>query len=399
MTRRERHLEGYVLLMTLVLLALAGAAMATVSRHSAARAVQALEAQRQLQLRWGVRSCRKFVLPQAEGLLERAESTQRQPVVHAHTTLELGGQRFDLIVTDEQAKLNVNILLARDERTSLGDAPRHLRDLLLRLGSGGGNATVRLRPVLVNTPDRPGMNDTGAKLVSYGQVFEIPSPESLLNLSRPEDGVSHAVTCWGDGRINLRRCSLDAAAILCEGVLDRAQIHRLVEKVHELIAEEQQEQAGEENGERRGDSAARGAVRSRPANSVTPSDRLLDRALQSLELDRATLRKAHSLLTTESSTHGLWIVATDERVKRHYLFVETSSTPPTAGSPPTPGSSPGSPAPGSSPGSTPTPGNPGSVVAGSIPGSRLTSESTRHPSTLSGSAQGSAAKKLYRFEW
>ena len=59
-------------------------------------------------------------------------------------------------------------------------------------------------------------------VLSYGQVFEDALPQQLIG-AEPSSGLAAAVTCWGDGKVNLRRapdavieqaCQNDVGAML-----------------------------------------------------------------------------------------------------------------------------------------------------------------------------------------
>src|SRR5437763_1563779 len=103
--------RGYVLVVTLGLLVLAASLMVGVSRAAFRRVVEARLAQDELQRRWGVSSCRAAVLPYAEQILITQESQRRRAVPIYRTRVELGSQTFELVLSDEQAKANVNALL------------------------------------------------------------------------------------------------------------------------------------------------------------------------------------------------------------------------------------------------------------------------------------------------
>src|SRR3954467_10927434 len=103
--------RGYVLILALGLLALAATLLVGVARASLRHAVEAREAVDGLQRRIGVVSCQAAILPHAQDLLIRQEQRRKAVVASLHTSVTLGGQRFELTVADEQAKANVNALL------------------------------------------------------------------------------------------------------------------------------------------------------------------------------------------------------------------------------------------------------------------------------------------------
>src|SRR6476660_8633708 len=96
--RNHRHPRGYVLLLTLMLLAVAAAALAGACRGALQKALLATRAQEDLQRRWGVLSCRAALLPKAERVLAVS-------VDHASAETQfdvtLGGQAMTLVFGDE----------------------------------------------------------------------------------------------------------------------------------------------------------------------------------------------------------------------------------------------------------------------------------------------------------
>src|SRR5947207_2859332 len=104
MQRRVRPSRGYVLVMALVLLALAATLMTGIARAAITHASEARQAQDELQRRWGSASCRNVALPYAEKILAGLEIRRRRPVPVHRTSIRLGNQIFDLILSDEQAK-------------------------------------------------------------------------------------------------------------------------------------------------------------------------------------------------------------------------------------------------------------------------------------------------------
>ena len=116
----KNNRRGYVLVMTLGLLMLAATLLVTIGRASTARVLAARIEQRELQRRWAVVSCRNAVLPFAGDILARQEALQNRPVPGYRATITLGDQRYALLVSDEQAKANVNLLLERSDDAGRG---------------------------------------------------------------------------------------------------------------------------------------------------------------------------------------------------------------------------------------------------------------------------------------
>ena len=186
--------------MTLGLLVLAATLMVSVGRTSLRRAAAAREAADDLQRRWGANSCRLAVIPAIESVLVDQERKLRRPVAAHRARLRLGEQTFELVMADEQAKANVNVLLDEAERPQV---ETRLREAMI--GSGTGQL-VRLRPDPAVVPSRGGGASTAPatqpllprRVTGFGQVFDDVPPERLIS-------ASEWVTCWGNGLLNARR--------------------------------------------------------------------------------------------------------------------------------------------------------------------------------------------------
>jgi hypothetical protein len=265
--------------MTLVLVLLAGAAMVGLAQRSFVGALEAESAERELQRRWAVTSMRATLLGRLESLLAELEGfdpnappdKQRLPAPARGLTVELGDARYDLVVTDEQAKLNANRLLRANTR---GQAESAIREL-----TGAAPASVvRVRPT------------RGVKAVfGYGQLFHGVAPGQLVG--QPDrGGLARNVTCWGDGKVNIARAP--------EDVIVRACRREVGPRVVRLLLEHR---------------------RNNPAAGL---DELLKRIDRLGDKDRG---KLEALLTDRSSCHGLWIVTRANRRQWYTLAVSVTA--------------------------------------------------------------------------
>ena len=309
MTRR-RGSRGFALLMVLVLVMVAGVALAGLANRSLHRGVQAASDVEAVQRRWAVTSARATLLDRADVLIREAEhrdpeandlreagatgfasnGDDEEAAVRYHRPLrrvelrtELAGHRYHLVITDEQTKANVNTMVALHDR---GGAQVRLDDLLRqRVGPGfSQDIGVRLRTY---RHDRSGETENPyAAIVAFDQVFARQAPDRLLRPDDPQRGLAEAVTCWGDGRLNFRRTPADILEAVCTGPLPRSTVGAL------LDAREQQ-----------------------PTRS-------LDDTLQSIaSFDEDEKQRVGEWLTDESSTYGLWIVADNGQRKRRFFAV------------------------------------------------------------------------------
>ena len=200
--------------------------------------------------------------------------------------MQLGRQRFDLILGDEQAKANVNALLERDGREN---AQTRLRQAL----SGTGLAAkLLLRPdpaisVAASQPTTAPAN-VSSWITGYGQVFDNVSPQALLN-----SGAAALLTCWGTGPVNARRAGESALKLATSPPLTPLDITRLIQ------ARDASFQPGQSQGPIT-------SPQNSPANSPPT---------------------AAGRITTTSACHSLWIIASSDRRSWYHFAVLDDADP------------------------------------------------------------------------
>ncbi len=297
MIQSRRH-RGYVLIVTLGLLVLAATMLVSLGRATMRRASEARESLEALQQRWGVTSCRKVILPQAEAILAREERELKRAMPVYRTSVRLGGQEFDLVVSDEQAKANVNLLLERSDRSAVeSELSRALS------GSGLGEA-VRLRPLgevrrqsQPNATTAPGTQPTTVPLTrrveSYGQVLDSSNPKLLLEKRSREAPPMELLTCWGNGAINVARASAKSLKLSSGDALSEVEVDGILRGRDEVY---RQPRAGGAMGD----------------------------AVKKLAKPVGDGAKQQFVWTTESSCHSLWVVTRTKQREFYYLVVRES---------------------------------------------------------------------------
>ncbi|HSW49059.1 MAG TPA: hypothetical protein VLH09_02740, partial [Bryobacteraceae bacterium] len=97
-----------------MLLVLAAAALSSMCLRSLRHALESAQAAEELQRRWGMVSCQAALLPRAERVLAQAEQETASAAATCRHELRLGAQVFELVFSDEQAKVNVNRVFRAD---------------------------------------------------------------------------------------------------------------------------------------------------------------------------------------------------------------------------------------------------------------------------------------------
>ncbi len=200
--RGLRRREGYVLVMALLLIALAGLLLAGLARHSLTAAEESLRAETELQQRWGTLSLEQALLEQAPARFSpaaaEAENEPPRPVVRQVTEdLSLGGVDYRLLLADEDAKLNLNTVFRLAKAVGVRRAVEELSPLP--------------PPVLVRLVEA---DKAVAPLSSWGQVFayeELLPTETAARIR----AATGKVSCWGPGRVNVRTAPPEVLEIIC----------------------------------------------------------------------------------------------------------------------------------------------------------------------------------------
>ncbi len=270
------HKPGFILVMVLVVLAVCGALLGMAARRCARRALDASEALRQLQLRWGAMSCQATLLPAAEALLRQAELANQEPTAAVNGSVSLGGIEFGLRLADEQAKADANLLAHRQ-----GD--RQLTASLRRLQSDRKRPLpVRLRPTRFLSGVISGVP---IRYASYDQLLVFQSPSQLVGDAETAQSPVARITCWAGGKVNLKRADKTVLRRALAGLLDETQIDRLVDYRRKF------------------------------------PDCSLGALLRHLELKRDNRNVLEPLVTATSTCHSLWVVAGDAARRWHRFYV------------------------------------------------------------------------------
>lgn len=291
--------RGYVLVTALALLVLSATLLVSMGRLSLDRTLQARQSQEELQRRWGQISSQRAILLHSEQILLQLEGRQQRPIAAHRASINLGGQNFELILSDEQAKANVNALL------DLYDQPRTETQLRAALSGSGLSAQLKLRPMhkpITLPSSRPSI--LPRYVTGFGQIFSLSdstAPQILLASHVSSPAPAQLITLWGDGRLNIRRASPAALSLLDSPPLTQIDVQRLIEARNKLY----QPNA-------RPDSPAA------TPGFDDPIRRLLSQAAIAPNKSNLNLRLG-------SACHSLWIIVRDGR-REWYSFAVLDET-------------------------------------------------------------------------
>lgn len=200
-----RSRPGAVLLLVLLVIVVLAPLLVGAAHRAINEDATSKELHRDLQHRWAQVSIADAVIssdPYGEG----AEVPGRFTF-----TVMLGDLECNTVVSDEQAKANLNTLL---DRVSVNRIQTNLR----RITDSG--SSLRIRPLAGR--------DLTTKLVTYAQVFAENDPSKLFGQGEGS-GLCDHFTLWGDGRLNVTRAIPDAAKLYLSDLLDGEHISALLE--------------------------------------------------------------------------------------------------------------------------------------------------------------------------
>ncbi len=310
--------NGFVLIMILALIVLAALLLTSLAGKSTRLAYSAREAEHQLQCKWLAVSAERSLLQRAAYLFASTnfedfasdERCRKGPTLSA--TFDFGRYSVDLVLADEQSKVNLNHLQQSTGSLSVRGA------ILTAL-----DCTPRPRPLIDLRPDPAARNKT-SPATAY------TSWSQLLGLSdfRPKEalGVLHtsrSLTLWGDGRINIHRAHEKDIRLAVSNVLGPHEVEQLLQ-MRQAAAEEAAEEAEEEKentvenavvkikkatvkaAERSAEGAAEREVGKTVEKKVDKTK--LEKMVNQLDLNEQQREKILTCITDESSCFSLWTV-------------------------------------------------------------------------------------------
>jgi type II secretory pathway component PulK len=270
--------SGYVLILVLAMLIIATLLSAGVARRSLDQTVAAAKRAEELQRRWGEISLRHTALSRAEILLRTAELREGVRQSSIQTTVRLGDQTFYLILSDEQAKLNVNTAFRYGDEQAV-------RRVLFESAIPW---TIKLRPdprAAQNSPFPPAFASWG-QLYDFSALSAIPERHHLMLTQLGE-----RITCWGDGQLNINRADDEMIRMACEWVASPQSASALIELRREH------------------------------------PDWNFERLMREVDISDQDRRAIRRVLTDRSRTHSLWTITRNENRSWVRLDIRSADAP------------------------------------------------------------------------
>lgn len=213
-----RRRAGFTLVSTVLLIGIAGLLLTTFASLSVNKAIEIQQESNRLQMKWAVASVQRMAFNNVNNLLtvevtdEETSQVKRRGIPVFVQRIELGNVLTELVVADESAKLDLNLVHAKNGNVKelIGDFARD------------ASGWVDLRP------KRRQRDSKDNEYVSWDQVFADQDgalhPEQLMRLTTQ-------LTCWGK-KVNLdsasdgvlfEACKLAAGAATAQKIVDLRQ--------------------------------------------------------------------------------------------------------------------------------------------------------------------------------
>jgi hypothetical protein len=306
---KAEHRRGFALLMTLALLALAAVVLLDVTRRSAGEAADALVVREQFAERWRRVGLVRALLPQAETLLETRSRQQGAMVVNASLDLELDGRAYRVTLGDEQAKLNLVTMLGEGESIETLAA-----GIAADLGLDEQPLEFRADLRASLPADRGAGSDTSAEervmIWSWAQVFREAAPQRLYPVDPQATAPTASLTLFGDGRLNIARCSTKVLRSWLADEVTASQMEQLIGAWPDLQQSAASAVAALEPGSEAAEDVARAQV---------------EALLESVGLPAAQRQAILNQATFYSRCWSAHIVRLDEAARQDRLTVRTVS--------------------------------------------------------------------------
>ena len=236
-----RKRSAFVLLVVLGVIILVITVLGLFAKVSLRRGVQSVDAQRALQQRWGAMTMQRVLMNRASNIFEARDELLKKtaqigdppPPPYIRSALTLGDVTFDLMVGDEDAKLNLNALYHHGGSGKLEQAlqdvvpmaglrallPRPVvKPLLMEQGPPASNARRTRNSDSEPTGDdkEEGKPQIPAAFRSWGEVFDLAGLSKYAGSEVALPNLTTDMTCWGSGQLNVRRAS-DASILAVFG--------------------------------------------------------------------------------------------------------------------------------------------------------------------------------------
>ncbi len=217
--------------------------LGTLAKISMRRALDAASAQRSLQQRWGALLLQQALLKRAASIFQEREELLAKidpkmvPPPYLRDVITMHDVTFDILLGDEDAKLNLNALY---HQVGSGEAEAAIHTIVGPTARGA----VRLLPVKkpmslsreqkILSVSAEASDDEELATVdafrSWGEVFDIAALKTLLGSEAAVANATTGITCWGTGQLNFKRASDEAILAIIGSVVQDGGARRILKR-------------------------------------------------------------------------------------------------------------------------------------------------------------------------
>jgi len=201
---RQRKNQGFVLLLVLAVLVIASVVLSGWAYRNSSGVLHAGQIAQDTQRKWGNLSCQKLMFSIAEDIVDEESEDSDEPAITVVREVQLNDMKYQLTLSDEQAKANVNFLLKNeDKQYVIAQIDRLLPDK-------DSKPTIREK-----------IADGQTNCSSFDQIFDYEDPAQLVGIE--------SLTCWGSGLVNYKRSPEQILKEVTQGILSNTDIQKLLE--------------------------------------------------------------------------------------------------------------------------------------------------------------------------
>lgn len=226
MTKRN---SGFVLLAVLACIALAVVVAVDLTNQVHLERLRLMELRQTVRYRWGCRSLERCLIRLTRDYDERSphsNGSDSSPVMTAAPTiaagaLDIGEFQYEWVLSNEQAKVNVNMLAANLSRARFTATVRRL---------------IEGSELVVRPPSRAieRISNNSIRYPTYAHIFDAARNDRSNSVSRFFSASNHC-TCWGPGgRLDWRNATDASLLTVARLALDEPGARRLVAARREL---------------------------------------------------------------------------------------------------------------------------------------------------------------------
>jgi hypothetical protein len=278
-----------MLLMVLVAILVVGTALVSVAGQNLLLHRASIDAHLSLQQRWGMASCQRTLLPRADNFLQ--EFGRNAPKVRGKSSaftsslqdrLILGGQSFDLMIADEDAKMNLNRLYDAagqprcEKAISALIGPMEAQFVQL-VASRPSETDQRAKKAQSDASDEPTLSVLQPAIRSWGEVFDLARVRRATGDDRYLAQLTRRLSLFGTGRLNVYRADDETIIAVCKSKVSDGLSQRILDKIRD--------------------------------SSLRETNLILEQTVSNAN-DRRDLQQ---LLSSTSSSFSLWIEASNPR--------------------------------------------------------------------------------------